>query len=201
MAQSNSRNLSGSWDPSNQLKPTCLAYVFDCFQGSFHQCRCPLKLKTPALNAWEPERTGSVCLLGKQRNSFLQFGAASLGIQRVRFSSCSNLLQPNLCPNASLWFLGLFTHTFPRFQQVARIQSPCCAGSVFRTHPGPPVAPFYRFFFGWEGSPTKIDYRTRMGTLILTSLLENLGTLIHLRFKSCGLSKVYLSGVWRWHLE
>ena len=26
-------------------------------------------------------------------------------------------------------------------------------------HLGPPVAPFYRFFFGWEGSPTKIDYR------------------------------------------
>ena len=28
-------------------------------------------------------------------------------------------------------------------------------------------------FVGWEGSPTKIDYRKR-GTLILTSLLEDL---------------------------
>ena len=28
-------------------------------------------------------------------------------------------------------------------------------------------------FFGWEGSPTKIDYRKK-GTLILTSLLEDL---------------------------
>ena len=28
-------------------------------------------------------------------------------------------------------------------------------------------------FFGWEGSPTKIDYRKK-GTLMLTSLLEDL---------------------------
>ena len=28
---------------------------------------------------------------------------------------------------------------------------------VQRPFPGPPVVPFYRFFFGWEGSPTKID--------------------------------------------
>ena len=34
--------------------------------------------------------------------------------------------------------------------------------------------PFYRFFFGWEGSATKIDYRKRVITLILTSLLEDL---------------------------
>ena len=39
--------------------------------------------------------------------------------------------------------------------------------------------PFYRSFFG-EGSPTKIDYRKKKenkqkGTLILTSLLEDLG--------------------------
>ena len=33
--------------------------------------------------------------------------------------------------------------------------------------------PFYLFFFGWEGSPTKIDYRKK-GTLVLTSLLEDL---------------------------
>ena len=38
---------------------------------------------------------------------------------------------------------------------------------------GPPKVPFYRFFFGWEGSPTKIDYRKK-GTLLLTSLLEDL---------------------------
>ena len=36
---------------------------------------------------------------------------------------------------------------------------------------GPPVVPFYRFFFG-EGSPAKIDYRQKI-TLILTSLLEH----------------------------
>ena len=41
---------------------------------------------------------------------------------------------------------------------------------------GPPAigANFYRFFFAWEGSPTKIDY-SKKGTLILTSLLEDLG--------------------------
>ena len=36
---------------------------------------------------------------------------------------------------------------------------------------GPPV-PFHPFF-GWEDSPTRIDYR-KNGTLILTSLLEDL---------------------------
>ena len=36
---------------------------------------------------------------------------------------------------------------------------------------GPPVVPFYPFL--GEGSPTKIDYRKK-GTLILTSLLEDL---------------------------
>ena len=29
-------------------------------------------------------------------------------------------------------------------------------------------------FFGWEGSPTKIDYRKKVGSLILSSLLEDL---------------------------
>ena len=33
----------------------------------------------------------------------------------------------------------------------------------------------HRFFFGWEGSPTKIDYRRKVGALILTSPLEDLG--------------------------
>ena len=36
---------------------------------------------------------------------------------------------------------------------------------------GPPVVAFYPFL--GEGSPTKLDYRKR-GTLILTSLLEDL---------------------------
>ena len=40
---------------------------------------------------------------------------------------------------------------------------------------GPPArCPFSPFFFGWEGSPTKIDYRKKRGGLILTSLLEDL---------------------------
>ena len=39
---------------------------------------------------------------------------------------------------------------------------------------GPPArGPCSPNFFAWEGSPTKIDYRKK-GTLILTSLLEDL---------------------------
>ena len=40
---------------------------------------------------------------------------------------------------------------------------------------GPPAigALSHRFFFGWEGSSTKIDHRKK-GTLILTSVLEDL---------------------------
>ena len=39
----------------------------------------------------------------------------------------------------------------------------------------PPVVPFYPFFGRvGEGSPTKIDYRKKVGTRILTSLLEDL---------------------------
>ena len=42
---------------------------------------------------------------------------------------------------------------------------------------GPPArCPWSHFFFGWEGSPTKIDYREK-GTLIPTSLLEDLVSL------------------------
>ena len=41
---------------------------------------------------------------------------------------------------------------------------------------GSPVVRFYPF--SGEGSPTKIDYREK-GTLILTSLLEDLGLLSH----------------------
>ena len=40
------------------------------------------------------------------------------------------------------------------------------------------VVPFYRVFFGWEGSPTKID-DNKKGTLILTSLLEDLDAINH----------------------
>ena len=43
---------------------------------------------------------------------------------------------------------------------------------AFALSPGPPVVPFYPFL-GEEGSPTKIDY-SKKGTLILTSLLEDL---------------------------
>ena len=39
--------------------------------------------------------------------------------------------------------------------------------------------PFLTPFFGWEGSPTKIDYRTK-GTLILTSLLEDLAFVLRM---------------------
>ena len=37
--------------------------------------------------------------------------------------------------------------------------------------------PFLYPFFGWEGSPIKIEIRNQkmVGTLILTSLLEDLG--------------------------
>ena len=41
------------------------------------------------------------------------------------------------------------------------------------TIPRPPSNALSHPFFGWEGSPTKIDYRKK-GTLILTSLLEDL---------------------------
>ena len=32
--------------------------------------------------------------------------------------------------------------------------------------------PFCRFFFGWEGLPTKIDKKEKVGTLILTFLQD-----------------------------
>ena len=35
------------------------------------------------------------------------------------------------------------------------------------------------FLFGWEGSPSKIDDRKKMGTLILTSLLEDLEEIVN----------------------
>ena len=38
------------------------------------------------------------------------------------------------------------------------------------------MALLYRFFLV-EGSPTEIDYREKVGTLILSSLLEDLGSI------------------------
>ena len=38
----------------------------------------------------------------------------------------------------------------------------------------PPRCFFISNFLGWEGSPTKIDVQKKVGTLILTSLLEDL---------------------------
>ena len=47
-------------------------------------------------------------------------------------------------------------------------------------HSGPRVVPFYPFL--GEGSPTKIGYRKKKGTLFLTCLLEDLDSLTS---KSC----------------
>ena len=55
---------------------------------------------------------------------------------------------------------------------AARPQGSAIAGTGLL---GPPVVPFYRFFF-WEKFPAKTDYRKK-GTLILTCLLEDLGYL------------------------
>ena len=50
---------------------------------------------------------------------------------------------------------------------------PAMARGFHQSHSlDPPVVPFYPLFF-WEGSALKIDYRKK-GTLILTSLLEDL---------------------------
>ena len=48
---------------------------------------------------------------------------------------------------------------------------------------GPPAigALSHPFFLGWEGSPTKIDYRKKVGTLIRSSPLENLVFEFHLQ--------------------
>ena len=43
-----------------------------------------------------------------------------------------------------------------------------------RTTTRSPSSALSHSFFGWEGSPTKTDYRTKVGTLLLTSLLEDL---------------------------
>ena len=43
----------------------------------------------------------------------------------------------------------------------------------FPKQPRSPSSALSHPFFGWEGSPAKIDYRKK-GTLILTSLLEDL---------------------------
>ena len=45
------------------------------------------------------------------------------------------------------------------------------SSSLFARSPSESCPPLP--FFGWEGSPTKVDYR-KVGTLILSSLLEDL---------------------------
>ena len=52
---------------------------------------------------------------------------------------------------------------------------PPCLGERFYSKTS--RSPSSALFFG-EGSPTKIDYRKKVGTLILTSLLEDLGMLL-----------------------
>ena len=47
------------------------------------------------------------------------------------------------------------------------------AGATSKHQLGPPARCPLSSVFGWEGFPTKIDYR-KGGTLILTSLLEDL---------------------------
>ena len=75
-------------------------------------------------------------------------------------------------------------------------------------HTNMPIA--HMDFSGWEGSPTEIDYRKKVGTLILTSLLEDLGfpnikhvakecvsrSLVRKRFERHGLSE-YVRSVHR----
>ena len=64
---------------------------------------------------------------------------------------------------------------------VVRARSPnsACSSQVgneeanMTRSPGNWCQLFYPFF-GWEGSPTKIDKTEKVGTLILTSLLEDL---------------------------
>ena len=48
------------------------------------------------------------------------------------------------------------------------------AGKPLVTYLGPPVVPFLPY--SGEGSPTKIDY-PKKGTLVITSLLEDLATI------------------------
>ena len=51
--------------------------------------------------------------------------------------------------------------------------------------------------FGWEGSPTKIDYRKKRknGTLILTSLLEDLGKVERKPKSLAGVAVEAVSGI------
>ena len=41
--------------------------------------------------------------------------------------------------------------------------APVCGIQQLQISLGPPAVPFYRFFFGCEGSPAKIDYRQNIG--------------------------------------
>ena len=65
----------------------------------------------------------------------------------------------------------------------------------------PARCPFTVSFFGWEDSATKIDYRKK-GTLILTSLLEDLVMLVSwglVQGKAMGNLSFFIGmdGVWR----
>ena len=55
------------------------------------------------------------------------------------------------------------------------------AGQLHKGCLGSPVVPFYPFL--GEGSPTKVDYRKK-GTLIVTSLLAELGVHMCVRVRS-----------------
>ena len=71
------------------------------------------------------------------------------------------------------WEKGAY---FPRPDAGSFVAKKAAVRSLDKRHIelilGPPVVPFLTPFLG-EGSPTKVDYR-KLGTLILTSLLENL---------------------------
>ena len=64
-------------------------------------------------------------------------------------------------PSPSIWSMAA---TAPRGTQPWN--------SDLASELGPPVVPFYCFFVGWEGSPTKTA--RKKGTLILSSLQEDL---------------------------
>ena len=87
------------------------------------------------------------------------------------------------CNNSPEQFWALLSALSPPPQTRAR-EGPNefrqCSVNWKRETLGFPVVPFYPFL--GEGSPTKIDYRKKSGTLILTSLLEDLDT-----HNSCGL--------------
>ena len=76
---------------------------------------------------------------------------------------------PNQRCNSTLQRLSILEKTAP--SSLARVMQHPATFNTRRTYIcwlGPPVVSFYTFFSG-EGSPTRIDYRKKSGTLILTS--------------------------------